>query len=134
MRVLLIKMSSLGDVVHTLPAVTDAARHGVVFDWVVEEAFAAIPEAHPAVRRVLPIAWRRWRKALIGDRAELAAFARSLREERYDLILDAQGLIKSAAVALLGRADRLGSVGPHDAVGRPGVEAAHGQFHLLQGI
>jgi heptosyltransferase-1 len=104
-RVLLIKMSSLGDVVHTLPAVTDAAAHGVVFDWVVEEAFAAIPAAHPAVRRVLPIAWRRWRKALISDRAELVAFIRSLREERYDLILDAQGLIKSAAVALLGSAD-----------------------------
>ena len=105
MRVLLIKMSSLGDVVHTLPAVTDAAANGVVFDWVVEEAFAAIPEAHPAVRRVLPIAWRRWRKRLASERGALAAFVGRLREERYDLILDAQGLIKSAAVTLLGRAD-----------------------------
>lgn len=103
MRVLLIKMSSLGDVVHTLPAVTDAAANGVVFDWVVEEAFAAIPEAHPGVRRVLPIAWRRWRKRLGGEREALMDFYRSLRQERYDLILDAQGLIKSAAVTLLGR-------------------------------
>jgi heptosyltransferase-1 len=104
-RVLLIKMSSLGDVVHTLPAVTDAAAHGIVFDWVVEEAFAPIAAAHPGVRRVLPIAWRRWRRNLISERAALMEFGRVLRSERYDLILDAQGLIKSAAVALLGRAD-----------------------------
>lgn len=103
MRVLLIKMSSLGDVVHALPAVTDAALHGVVFDWVVEEAFAAIPRAHPAVRRVLPIAWRRWRRRLFREREALADFGRSLRAERYDLVLDAQGLIKSAAVNLAAR-------------------------------
>ena len=64
MRVLLIKMSSLGDVIHALPAVSDAAAQGVVFDWVVEEAFAPIAAAHPGVRQVLPIAWRRWRKLL----------------------------------------------------------------------
>jgi len=105
LRVLLIKMSSLGDVVHTLPAVTDAAAHGVVFDWVVEEAFAPIAAAHPGVRRVLPIAWRRWRRNLAGERAALSDFVRTLRAERYDLILDAQGLIKSAAVALMGRGE-----------------------------
>ncbi len=109
MRVLLIKMSSLGDVVHTLPAVTDAAAHGVVFDWVVEEAFAEIPQGHPGVRRVLPIAWRRWRKQLGSERTALAGFLGTLRKDRYDLILDAQGLIKSAAVALLARgAERVG--------------------------
>ncbi len=106
MRVLLVKMSSLGDVVHALPAVTDAARHGVVFDWVVEEAFAAIPALHPAVRRVWPIGWRRWRKSLRADGAELRRFFRHLRQERYDLILDAQGLLKSAAVTLAARGDR----------------------------
>jgi heptosyltransferase-1 len=88
-------------VVHALPAVTDAAAHGVTFDWVVEEAFAAIPRTHPAVRQVLPIAWRRWRKQPLRGRHELAEFVRSLRQERYDLILDAQGLVKSAAVTLL---------------------------------
>ena len=64
MRVLVVKMSSLGDVIHTLPAVTDAAQSvdGVRFDWVVEEAFAEIPAWHPAVDRVIPIALRRWRK------------------------------------------------------------------------
>ena len=66
MRVLLVKTSSLGDLVHTLPALTDAARAlpGIRFDWVVEEAFQCIPAMHPAVDRVLPVALRRWRKNL----------------------------------------------------------------------
>ncbi len=108
MRVLLIKMSSLGDVVHALPAVTDAAARGIVFDWVVEEAFAPIAAAHPAVRQVIPIAWRRWRKDLVGGRGQLAEFLRTLRACQYDLILDAQGLIKSAAVSLMARGVRGG--------------------------
>lgn len=101
MRVLLIKMSSLGDVVHTLPAVTEAARHGITFDWVVEEGFAAIPPAHPAVNLTIPIAWRRWRRNLFDSRGELAGFFTRLREHHYDVVLDAQGLLKSAAVGLL---------------------------------
>lgn len=108
-RVLLVKMSSLGDLVHALPAVTDAAAHGIRFDWVVEEAFAAVPALHPAVSNVLPIAWRRWRRQLWRDRGELAAFFRRLRSERYDLVLDAQGLLKSAVVSAAARgAERAG--------------------------
>ena len=63
MRLLTVKMSSLGDILHALPAVTDAARHqsALRVDWVVEEAFAEIPAWHPAVDRVIPIALRRWR-------------------------------------------------------------------------
>ena len=104
MRVLLVKMSSLGDVVHALPAVTDASSHGIEFDWVVEEAFTSIPARHPAVRRVLPIAWRRWRKNLFRERGGLRTFVKTLRSERYDLVLDAQGLVKSAVVTALARA------------------------------
>ena len=103
MRALLIKMSSMGDVVHALPAVTDAARHGVTFDWVVEEAFADIPPLHPAVREVIPIAWRRWRSSLRSSRRELSGFWELLRQRRYDLILDSQGLVKSGVVAALAR-------------------------------
>jgi heptosyltransferase-1 len=64
MKVLIVKTSSLGDVLHTLPALTDAALAlpGIRFDWVVEEAFAEIPAWHPAVDRVIPVALRRWRK------------------------------------------------------------------------
>ena len=96
MQVLLVKMSSLGDVVHALPAVTDAARAGVRFHWVVEEAFQAVPAAHPAVEKVLPIAWRRWRRGLWRSRGEMKAFYKKLSGERYDLAIDSQGLVKSA--------------------------------------
>ena len=64
MKVLLIKMSSLGDVVHALPAVTDMVNAGHDVTWVVEEAFAPIAQAHPGVTAVVPIAWRRWRRQL----------------------------------------------------------------------
>jgi len=103
-----VKMSSLGDVVHTLPALSDAAAAfgpALSVDWVVEEAFAAVPARHPAVTRVLPVAWRRWRSSLAASRGELAAFRRNLRRNRYDLVLDAQGLIKSAVVTALARAE-----------------------------
>ncbi len=98
MNVLIIKMSSLGDIVHTLPAVTDAAAHGHRFDWVAEEAFTALPARHPAVDRVHAIAIRRWRHDLRATKAERVAFKAQLRERRYDLVIDAQGLIKSAWV------------------------------------
>lgn len=100
MRVLLIKTSSLGDVIHTLPALTDAARviPGIQFDWVVEEGFAEIPAWHPAVARVIPVAIRRWRKNLWQTlrNGEWRRFKQRLREAKYDLVIDAQGLLKSA--------------------------------------
>lgn len=100
MRVLLVKTSSLGDVVHTLPALTDAQQSipGIEFDWVVEEGFAEIPAWHPAVSQVIPVAIRRWRRhpfqALRSG--EWSRFKFRLSETRYDLVIDAQGLVKSA--------------------------------------
>lgn len=113
-HLLIVKMTSLGDVVHTLPALTEAARHvpDLKADWVVEEGFAAIPCWHPAVARVIPSALRRWRRRL-GQREtwrEAAAFRREVQRSRYDLVLDAQGLIKSALVARLAH-------GPHAGLG-----------------
>lgn len=100
MRVLLIKTSSLGDVIHTLPALTDAmgALPGIQFDWVVEEGFAEIPTWHPAVANVIPVAIRRWRKNLWQTlkNGEWRQFRQRLRDTRYDLVIDAQGLLKSA--------------------------------------
>lgn len=100
MRVLLVKTSSLGDVIHTLPALTDAARAipGIQFDWVVEEGFAEIPAWHPAVARVIPVAIRRWRKNLWQTlrNGEWRRFKQRLKEVDYDLVIDAQGLLKSA--------------------------------------
>jgi len=100
LRVLLIKTSSLGDVIHTLPALTDAARAlpGIQFDWVVEEGFSEIPTWHPAVSTVIPVAIRRWRKNLWQTlkTGEWRQFNQRLRDTRYDLVIDAQGLLKSA--------------------------------------
>jgi len=99
-RVLLIKTSSLGDVIHTLPALTDAQRAlpGIRFDWVVEEGFAEIPAWHPAVAQVIPVAIRRWRKHPLQTwrSGEFRRFKARLRETHYDLVIDAQGLLKSA--------------------------------------
>ncbi|HSG88973.1 MAG TPA: lipopolysaccharide heptosyltransferase I [Pseudomonadales bacterium] len=102
-RILLVKTSSLGDVVHLLPALTEAAarRPQLRFDWLVEEAFAEIPAWHPAVATVLTVpfrAWRRtplavWRDGRWGD------FLARLRHHHYDLVIDAQGLVKSAFLA-----------------------------------
>lgn len=112
MRVLLIKTSSMGDVIHTLPALTDAGKAlpRVTFDWVVEETFAEIPEWHPLVQNVIPVALRRWRKALFArqTRAEWQQFRKRVRENTYDLILDAQGLMKSAFLTVFARGERVG--------------------------
>ena len=103
MRVLLVKMSSLGDVVHTLAAVTDAlrARPDLSIDWVAEESYQSIPGWHPGVRRVIPVALRRWRRSpwpMIRDQ-QWFKFRTELRRDVYDLVLDAQGLIKSGWIA-----------------------------------
>jgi heptosyltransferase-1 len=104
LKLLIVKTSSMGDVVHALPALSDMQHHlpDLAVDWLVEAPFAAIPALHPAVRRVLPLAWRKWRKRLF-DRATWAtmgSFLRELRRERYDLVLDLQSLVKSALWAL----------------------------------
>lgn len=104
-KILYVKTSSLGDIVHALPAVSDirARFPDAEIDWVAEEAFAAIPRLHPGVARVIPVAIRRWRRQL-GRAAtwrELRAFRAELRARRYDWIIDSQGLLKSALVATL---------------------------------
>lgn len=98
MNVLLVKMSSLGDMVHTLPAVADASRRGVRFDWVVEESFQPLAARVHGIDKVLPVALRRWRRAPLASWGEVVAFHCRLRRQRYDLVLDAQGLVKSAVV------------------------------------
>jgi heptosyltransferase-1 len=103
MKILVVKTTSLGDVIHTLPALTDAARHypDIRFDWVVEEGFAEIPKWHPCVNQVIPVAWRRWRKNLLQAwRAkQLQEFYAALRGTQYDKVIDAQSLLKSALIA-----------------------------------
>ncbi|MDF7679635.1 lipopolysaccharide heptosyltransferase RfaC [Enterobacteriaceae bacterium ESL0689] len=102
MRVLIVKTSSMGDVLHTLPALTDAMQiiPGIRFDWVVEEGFAQIPGWHESVDQVIPVAIRRWRKAWFSAavRKERHAFRQAVQARHYDRVIDAQGLLKSAAL------------------------------------
>lgn len=112
MKVLLVKMSSLGDAFHTIPAINDAYLKlpNIEFHWVIEEAFAEVAGWHPAVGKVIPMAWRRWRKSLTEPsvRAEMQLFFRTLKEHQYDFIIDAQSLVKSAVVSRFGKGPRYG--------------------------
>lgn len=112
MKILIVKTSSMGDVVHTMPAITDIAAHipGAVVDWVVEKPFVSLPAMHPAVRHVIPITWRKWRKSLwkTETRAAIKEARRALKTERYDLVLDLQGLVKSALWAMQANGPRAG--------------------------
>lgn len=105
MRVLLVKISALGDLVHVLPAVSDARRaHPLMrLEWLVEENLAELPTWHPGVDRVHLTALRRWRRDPFSaaSRAQAAIFLRALRGERHHRVVDAQGLLKSAVLASL---------------------------------
>lgn len=105
MRVLIVKTSSMGDVIHTFPAVTDALRHrpDVTFDWCVEEPFAGLANLHPGIGRIHKVSVRTWRKAPFSS-ATWSAVRRVRRDMGfgcYDLVIDAQGLLKSVFLAKL---------------------------------
>ncbi|MCB1671423.1 MAG: lipopolysaccharide heptosyltransferase I [Gammaproteobacteria bacterium] len=112
MRVLIVKVSSLGDIIHTLPAVTDASRanRNLVFDWAVEEAFTEVPGWHPAVENVIPVGIRRWRGHWLKSwfKGEIATFREDLQKVHYDLVIDAQGLIKSGIVSRMSKGITVG--------------------------
>jgi heptosyltransferase-1 len=112
MHVLIVRLSSMGDLVQTLPALTDAAKAipGVRFDWVVDESFAQVPAWHPRVERVMPSAFRRWRRdpRRAAQSGEPREFLRQLRSRRYDLIVDVQCELKSALAARLAKGPRYG--------------------------
>ncbi|MGE5027479.1 MAG: lipopolysaccharide heptosyltransferase I [Betaproteobacteria bacterium] len=109
---MLVKTSSMGDVIHNLPVVSDIRSHfpEAEIDWVVEESFAGIPALHPGVNTILSVAVRRWRKNPLSPavRAEIRAAYRQLRSKAYDVVLDTQGLVKSAVIARLARGTRCG--------------------------
>ena len=102
MKILLVRVSSLGDVLHNLPMVADLLRRhpGATVDWVVEEGYVSLVRLNPHVRKVIPWALRRWRKRLgkKETRAEIRAFLRTLREEEYDYVFDTQGLLKTGII------------------------------------
>ena len=105
MKVLVVKTSSMGDIIHTLPALTDAMRaiEGIRFDWVVEEGFQEIPSWHSAVDRVIPVAIRRWRKSPVQAwrSGQWQTYKEQLAACQYDAVIDAQGLLKSALLVVI---------------------------------
>lgn len=105
MRILLVKTSSLGDVIHNLPVASDLRRQfpEASIDWCVEESFADIPRLHPEIAAVIPVAIRRWRKTLFcaSTWQEIGGFRKRLAQTAYDAVLDTQGLIKSGFITFL---------------------------------
>jgi heptosyltransferase-1 len=102
-EILFIKTSSLGDVVHHMPAITDARRHlpDARLAWVVEEDYAPLARLHPGVDDVIPVATRRWRKSLFAPATwrEIARFRTTLRARSFAAAIDTQGLLRTALIA-----------------------------------
>lgn len=134
MKILIVRVSSLGDVVHNMPMVADLLQHypHAQIDWVVEEAYVDLVRLNRGVHNVIPIALRRWRKSLrsLATRAELRAFRHSLRQTTYDIIFDTQGLLKTALVMRMARLAPGGQrVGLGNATEGSGYEAISRWLH-----
>ncbi len=105
MRILIIKTTSLGDVVHNLPIVSDIKKQfsNALIDWVVDESFVDVLAMHGGINSIIPLATRRWRKALFSKQTwcEMFAFKRQLQSQTYDVVIDSQGLLKSGLITYL---------------------------------
>jgi len=105
MNVLIVRTSSMGDLIHTWPALTELVRHypNLRISWLAEENFADIARLHPAVSQVITLAWRRWRKGLLANSTwnEMKTMQKSLHGTKWDWVIDSQGLLKSAIPARL---------------------------------
>ncbi len=135
LNILIVRVSSLGDVVHNMPMLADIMRHhpGARIDWVVEEAYTDLVRLNVHVRDIIPIALRRWRRGLLtaATRAEMAAFYRRLRRESYDFVFDTQGLLKTGAVMRMARLAPGGRrVGLANATEGSGYEPLSRLFHM----
>lgn len=112
MRILLVKTSSMGDVINNLPVVSDLLAHSAAagIDWVVERAFAGIAAMHGGISSTLPIAVREWRQHLTSGETwrEMRTFKQRLQSESYDAVIDTQGLLKSALIARMAHGVRCG--------------------------
>jgi heptosyltransferase-1 len=133
LRILLVRVSSLGDVVHNMPVVADIHRHhpDAQIDWVVEENYAGLVRLNQGVRKVIPFALRRWRKRLFAreTRAEIRAFRAALRAESYDWVFDTQGLLKTGIIMGMARGGK--KVGLANGSVGSGYEGVSRVFHDL---
>ena len=134
LNILLVRVSSLGDVLHNLPMVADILRHhpDANIDWVVEEGYVSLVRLNPHVRNIIPFALRRWRKSLGNKdtRAEIKGFFRTLRKEQYDYVFDTQGLLKTGIIMGAARIVKGGSkVGLANGSEGSGYEGISRVFH-----
>jgi heptosyltransferase-1 len=131
LNILLVRVSSLGDVLHNLPMVADILRHhpDAKIDWVVEEGYVSLVRLNPHVRTIIPFALRRWRKTLsaAGTRAEIKTFFRTLRRQQYDYVFDTQGLLKTGII--MGAARGTHKVGLANGSEGSGYEGISRIFH-----
>ena len=102
MRILIVRVSSLGDVVHNMPVLADIHRQypDAIIDWVVEESYVGLVRLNKHVNEVIPFALRRWKKNLLSSavRKEFSLFLNQLRSRSYDYVFDTQGLIKTGLI------------------------------------
>lgn len=134
MNILIVRVSSLGDIVHNMPIVADIRRHypDANIDWVVEEAYVDLVRLNPEVRAIIPVALRRWRKRLFDEhiRAEIRAFLERMRSQQYDLVLDTQGLFKTGLIMGMAKLAPGGQkVGLANATEGSGFESVSKWFH-----
>jgi ADP-heptose:LPS heptosyltransferase len=135
LKILIVRVSSLGDVVHNMPMLADIMQHypAAEIDWVVEEAYTDLVRLNSHVRHIIPVALRRWRRSLLtaATRAEMQAFYRRLRQESYDFIFDTQGLLKTGAVMRMARLSEGGQrVGLANGTEGSGYEPLSRLFHM----
>lgn len=131
--IVVVRPSSLGDIVHALALVADVHAHRpeLAVDWVAEAGFVPLVELHPGVRRVIPVAFRRWRQHLLAGATwrEFASFRRSLRRERYVAVLDLQEQMKGALIASMARGVRHGP--DRASIREPVATLAHDVHHAI---
>jgi heptosyltransferase I len=135
-KVLIVRVSSLGDVVHNMPMVADIlrVRPDARIDWVVEEAYENLVRLNTGIRHVIPYALRRWRKSLFSapTRAEMRGFYQRLRAEEYDIVFDTQGLLKTGVVMRMARLAPGGKrIGLANGTEGSGYEGASRIFHTM---
>lgn len=134
MKILIIRVSSLGDVVHNMPMVQDILQHrpDAQIDWVVEEGYVDLLGMTQGLRRVIPFALRRWRKTLLSaaTRAEMRAFRSMVQQDTYDFVFDTQGLLKTGLIMACARTTPGGKkIGLGNASEGSGYEAVSRIFH-----
>ena len=134
MKILLVRVSSLGDVLHNMPVVADLLQHfpDAQIDWVVEEAYVHLVKLNAGVRKIIPFALRRWRKSVFSraTRQEMQRFYADLRAEQYDVVLDTQGLLKTGLIMGMARIKPGGKkIGLANGTEGSGYEAASRWFH-----